>query len=287
MSQNCPWLPALVAAALSVAACGPRSEPGATAPAAEASSPSAAPAAPADAAAPDAAGLDERLVAHAWQLESATDAQGRSIAALFPAPDHRLGLAFRDGRVGVEGGCNRQSFPYTWLDAGRLKLEPGISTQMACPPPLDTVDAAIAGVLTGMLRASIAGEPDAPTLRLSTESGRVLQLSGTPTPETRFGGPATVEFFEVLPELGPCEDSSASERRCLIVRERFFDEQGLHTGTPGEFRPLLQEIEGYTPTAGQQQVVRVRRYGPPAGTGDAAATHFILDFVVESRTVGS
>lgn len=279
---------ALVAAALTAAACSPGSETGATAPTPESTNATAAPASPA--AAPAPSDTDARLVAHAWQLESATDPQGRSIAALFPAPDHRLGLAFRDGRVGVEGGCNRQSFAYTWLDAEQLKLEPGISTQMACPPPLDAVDAAIAGFLTGTLRASVVGAPDAPDaprLRLSAADGSVLQLSGAPTPETRFGGPGTLEFLEVLPERGPCGEPPASERRCLMVRARHFDEHGIATGTPGEFRPLAQEIEGFTPTAGEQSVLRVQRFGPVAGTSGETAAHYVLDLVVETRVVDS
>jgi hypothetical protein len=44
------------------------------------------------------------LVAYQWQLASATDASGQSIAALFPTPDKPLGLQFADGRLGVTGG---------------------------------------------------------------------------------------------------------------------------------------------------------------------------------------
>jgi heat shock protein HslJ len=204
---------------------------------------------------------------------------------LFAKPDHPLGLAFRDGRLSVEGGCNRQSFAYAVLDAGQLKLGPGMGTLMACPPPLAAADAAIAGFLTGTLRVSLAGAPDAPTLQLSAADGSAMRFTGTPTPETRFGGPGTLEFFEVLPQRGPCEEPPASERRCLMVRARHFDENGIATGTPGEFRPLREEIEGYAPTAGEQQVVRVRRFQQDAAAGGEARLHYVFDLVIESRAV--
>jgi hypothetical protein len=70
-----------------------------------------------------------------------------------------------------------------------------------------------------------------------------------------------------------------------MVRERSFDEQGLPSGTPGELRPLPAGIEGYAPSPGQQQVVRVKRFDVPAASGGEPTAHFVFDMVVESRTV--
>jgi hypothetical protein len=56
---------------------------------------------------------------------------------------------------------------------------------------------------------------------------------------------------------------------------------GLRAGEPGEWRALPGGIEGYTPSPGQQQVVRVKRFETG---GDAPAVHFVFDMVVESRT---
>jgi hypothetical protein len=48
---------------------------------------------------------------------------------------------------------------------------------------------------------------------------------------------------------------------------------------------LPEGIEGYAPTPGQQQVVRVKRFEAPAAAGGEPAVHFVFDMVVESRTV--
>lgn len=266
--------------AVSVAACAPpatEQPPAPTAAPAAATTP-----APAAVAAID---LATGLVAYRWQLRTATDAGGQSLAALFPSAERPLGLGFADGRVNVEGACNRMGASYQLLEGGKIQVGQAMSTMMACPPPLDRVDAAVAAVLAGTLQVAIEGTAEAPTLRLVAADGSILQLAGEPTPETRFGGPGTIAFLEVAAQSGPCEVSPASERRCLMVRERHFDADGLATGTPGEFRPLPEGIEGYTPTEGQRQVLRVKRFQREAGAGGEPEPHFVLDLVIETEIV--
>ena len=266
--------------AVSVAACAP---PATEQPPAPMAAPVAATTpAPAAVAAID---LATGLAAYRWQLRTATDARGQSLAALFPSAERPLGLGFADGRVNVEGACNRMGASYQLLEGGKIQVGQAMSTMMACPPPLDRVDAAVAAVLAGTLQAAIDGTAEAPTLRLVAADGSILQLAGEPTPETRFGGPGTIAFLEVAAQSGPCEVSPASERRCLMVRERHFDADGLATGTPGEFRPLPEGIEGYTPTEGQRQVLRVKRFQREAGAGGEPEPHFVLDLVIETEIV--
>ena len=223
------------------------------------------------------------LVAYQWQLASATDASGQSIAALFPNPDKPLGLLFADGRINVTGGCNRMSAGYQLLDTAQLQASPGPSTMMACPPPLANADAAIARFLSGTLQVAVEGETGAPQLRLAAADGSTLTFSGTPTQETRFGGPGTRAFLEVSPE--PCVAPAPSARPCLMVRDRHFDEQGLASGTPGEWRALPAGIEGYAPVAGEQHVVRVKRFEQIGTAGSAPTEHFVLDLIIETRTI--
>ena len=65
----------------------------------------------------------------------------------------------------------------------------------------------------------------------------------------------TRAFLEVSTE--PCDPPAAG---CLKVREIQFDEQGIRTGSPGEWRSLPGGIEGYAPTPGEQHIVRVKRF---------------------------
>lgn len=282
MPLHRPHRLALVVAALCVAGCTPSKPPestapdAATAPAVESGPASSTAAAPT----PDTA---TTLVAYEWQLKSATDGAGQSIAALFPSPDKPLGILFGDGRINLTGGCNRISAGYQLLDTTQLRVSPGMSTMMACPPPLANADAAFAKFLTGTLQVAIEGESGTPQLRLAAADGSTLTFGGAPTPETRFGGPGTRAFLEVSPI--PCEAPAPAARPCLMVRDRHFDEQGLASGSPGEWRALPEGIEGYTPVEGEQHVVRVKRFEQAGAAGSAPTVHFVLDLVIETRTV--
>lgn len=259
----------LVAAALWLAACSPKSPTETTA----------ATTAPASATLPVAMELGPTLPAYHWRLESATDVGGQSISALFPGPENLLGLEFASGRLGVTGGCNRIGAGFQLVEVSKLQLGPATSTMMGCPPPLAAADEAMASFLSGTLQAEVQGDARAPVLRLSAVDGRVLDFKGTPTPETRFGGPGTLAFLEVSPK--PCE-APASSTTCLKVRDRNFDEHGLRSGEPGEWRALPGGIEGYATSPGQQEVVRVKRFET---AGAEPVVHFVFDMVVESVTV--
>ncbi len=276
MTLHHPYRLALVVAALCVAGCSRSTPPESPAPDA-ATAPAVAATAAAPAAATPTPDTATTLVAYQWQLKTATDAAGQSIAAFFPAPDKPLGLLVADGRINVTGGCNRMSAGFQLLDTTQLQVRPGPSTMMACPPPLMAADAAMAKFLNGTLQVAVEGEAGAPQLRLAAADGSTLTFSGTPTPETRFGGPGTRAFLEVSPE--PCVAPAPTAPPCLMVRDRHFDEQGLASGTPGEWRALPAGIEGYSPVAGEQHVVRVKRF-EQAGT-----EHFVLDMIIETRTV--
>ena len=102
--------------ALALAACAqnaPPPKPAAPTPATD----------PAAAAADTPAATDARaLDAYHWRLESATDAAGTRIDALFPGTDHVLTLDFAGKRIAVSGGCNGQSGGYRIDDQNRLEV---------------------------------------------------------------------------------------------------------------------------------------------------------------------
>ena len=56
--------------------------------------------------------------------------------------------AFSEGTVFGSGGCNQYRAPYT-LDGDSLKIGDLAGTQMACPPPADTIEKAYVAALAG------------------------------------------------------------------------------------------------------------------------------------------
>ncbi len=274
MSKSHALLPLLIAAALGMAACTPNAgNEGSGAPVSE----------PAETAAP-AADAATTLAAYYWHLESATDAQGQRVDALFPSADSALVFQFADGRLAVRGGCNNLNASYELGADGQLNTTRPVSTMMACESALMQADAAVSELLGEPLQAEATGG-DAASLQLTAANGTVLVFKGQPTPQTRFGGPGERVFLEVAPERVACNHPLIPDFKCLQVREISFDENGLRGGEPGEWQPLYEEIEGFTHVEGQRNVLRLDRYTREQTPADASSIVYVLDMVVESEIV--
>lgn len=267
-----------VVAALAMAACSPSTE-GPDEGTAEPVPPAPSREAPA---APDAPAT---LAAYRWHLESATDAQGDRVEALFPGPDAVLVFQFSDGRLSVRGGCNTLSAGYELDGQGRLATTQAASTRMACEPALMRADDAVGELLGGEPMPVQASGGDNARLQLTSAGGTVLVLRGEPTAQTRYGGPGERMFLEVASQRVACNHPLIPDFQCLHAREVHFDEDGLRAGEPGEWQPLYEEIEGFTHTPGTRNVLRVYRHTRQAPPADASSIVFVLDMVVESETV--
>ncbi|MGC1547743.1 MAG: DUF4377 domain-containing protein [Rhodanobacter sp.] len=264
----------LLVLSLALAACS-------TTPTSNASSTSPAPTAAQPTSATDTAMLSQ----YHWQLSAANDSAGQRIDALFAKPDKPLQLNFTNGRVSVSNACNMIGGPYTIQD-GRLQMRQMMHTMMMCADPARMrMDSAISERLQSHPTLSLVTNGDAPQLRLVTDSGDTLVFVGQPTAETRYGGPGEKEFLEVAAQTIACNHPLIPNMQCLQVRELTYDQNGLRTGTPGEWHPLYQSIEGYTHEQGVRNVLRVKRFtikNPPA---DAPSSAYVLDMVVESELV--
>ncbi|NML34381.1 META and DUF4377 domain-containing protein [Paraburkholderia sp. G-4-1-8] len=247
--------------------------------------PSTTPASTTAASAPATSGAD-LLGRYHWQLNNAIDSKGTRIDALFVRPNQPLQLDFSADRLNVVNSCNTLGAGYS-IKKGRMQVGPMVSTMMACRDPgLAALDDAISQRLRGSLNVNLLARDNAPSLQLVTDSGDTLSFTGVPTAETRYGGPGEIAFLEVAPQSVPCNHPLIPDKQCLLVRERYFDEQGLASGTPGPWQPLNQDIDGYTHTPGIRNVLRVKRFtvrNPPA---DAPSVAYVLDLVVESEKVG-
>jgi uncharacterized lipoprotein NlpE involved in copper resistance/heat shock protein HslJ len=223
--------------------------------------------------------VSRTLENHRWTLESATDSQNRHIEML-PPKDHPVMLSFSGNRLSIQGPCNRIIAAYQINSANQLVVRGGpASTMMGCDPALMNADTVLSGILATPLHIEISNGQ----LRLRSASNGTLTFIGEATPESLYG-PGTTIFLEVAPQHVACEHPPAPETRCLQVRERHYDEQGLPVGTPEEWRPLYENIQGFTHKEGFRNVVRVKRFDrkPTAGS---SSTLYVLDLVVESQLV--
>ncbi|HEY1139582.1 MAG TPA: META and DUF4377 domain-containing protein [Lysobacter sp.] len=242
--------------------------------------PAATPAAPAT----PAAAIDSAVLGgHHWVLDNAVDAKGQRIDALFVRADKPVTVDFADGRIAVSNTCNRMMGSYT-LDGAKLTVGDMASTMMACVDKnLMALDSAVGERLRGAQTAALQ-DGATPMLTLTGPGADVLTFRGEPTAQTRFGGPGETVFFEVAAQPKPCSHPLIPDKQCLQVREVHFDEQGIRTGTPAEWQPLYQDIEGFTHEDGVRNVVRVKRFvsGQKPANEQVA---YVLDMVVESETV--
>jgi len=227
--------------------------------------------------------LARTLEAHRWTLDAATNRGNQRIDAVFPGKDGRFAFSFAGARLAITGGCNTLAGGYE-LTAGReLKVGRMAATMKACEPALMQADAALSKLLAAPLRVEFTEGPQ-PRLRLVSAAGETLTLTGTATPESRYGAP-TLMFLEVAAAKVRCNHPLIPNAACLQVRERRFDQNGLPAGAPGPWRPLYETIEGYTHQAGVRNVLRVKRFQRTPVPADASAYVYVLDLVVESESV--
>ena len=266
---------------LLLAACaGPSSEQDAAAPDAE-GTPAATTTAPAAAADTTTAASVIPLTGYHWRLTDARRGSDSRIDALFVRGDRPITLEFDGTRVSVANACNRMVGGYT-TSPGTLQVARFASTLMACADPaLANLDRAVADALGGKHAMTIdAG--GSPTLVLKGEGGRTLTFVGEATPENRYASEGTTLFLEVAPEKVPCNHPMMPNATCLSVRDVTYDEDGVRTGAPSEWRVMHAQIEGFGFTQGQRTVLRVKRFEVPNAPADASRYAYVLDMVVET-----
>src|SRR5215470_14680688 len=227
--------------------------------------------------------LEQQLERYRWTLVFATNANHRRIAGLPPGKNRPVVLSFAGSRLSVQGPCNRLVGGYQVTAANQISVNVGASTMMACHPALMRADSALSNLLAKPLRVRMTGRPSA-RLRLVSPGNGTINFAGEPTPESLYG-PGTTIFLEIAPHSVACPNPPSPNTRCLQYRERHYDDKGLVVGTPGEWKPLTINIEGFTHREGERNVLRVKQFQVPASAGGAPSNLYVLDMVVESEMV--
>ena len=233
--------------------------------------------------APGSGDLQEQLERYRWTLVFATHADNRRIAGLPPGQDRPVVLSFAGSRLSVQGPCNRLVGEYQVTAANQLTVNVAASTMMACDPALMQADSALSILLAKPLQVQMTGRPSA-QLQLVSPGNGTLNFTGEPTPESLFGAGTTV-FLEIAAQSVACPSPPSPHTRCLLYRQRHYDDKGLLVGTPGEWKPLTVNIEGFNHREGERNVLRVKQFQVPASAGGAPSNLYVLDMVVESEIV--
>jgi len=227
--------------------------------------------------------LEQQLERYRWTLVFATDANNRGIAGLPAGQDRPVVLSFTGSRLSIQGPCNRFLGAYQVTAANQLIANVRASTMMACDPALMQADSALSNLLAKPLQVHMTGPPSA-RLQLVSPGQGTLKFTGEPTPESRYGSGNTV-FLEIAAQSVACPNPPSPNTRCLQYRERHYDDKGLLVGTPGEWKPLTVNIEGFTHHEGVRNVLRVKQFQGPASSGGLRSNIYVLDLVVESEIV--
>ncbi len=222
------------------------------------------------------------LESHRWTLVAATDGQNRRIESLPTGDDRALSLIFVNNRLNITGGCNQIIGGFR-VTGGQLEVSRTASTMKACEPKLMEADVVLARLLLKPLRIEI-DDGAVPRMQLVSATNDTLVLTGNPTLESRYG-PPTIIFLEVAAQEVACKHPVRGDMRCLQVRERKYDANGLRVGTPGTWRPLFESIDGFAHVEGQRNVVRVKVYQRLPMARGAADNVYVLDLIVESEIV--
>ena len=213
------------------------------------------------------------LTDYVWQLQG----------PLVKGQESPLQLQFKDGRVGVSGGCNLMGGTYQ-LQQSKLMVGELTSTMRGCVPEVADLDASIGAFLNAGPAYAVTAANGGYELVLSNGSDKKT-FKGLQTPEAKYGQAGETIFMEVSNELKPCHHPLMKDAQCMQVREVYYNDQGLKDKAPGDWTLFYDKIEGYTHNPNERNVVRVKRYkidNPPA---DASAYAYVLDMVVEREAI--
>ena len=223
------------------------------------------------------------LASYDWNLTAAFDAQGRPDARWRIAGHAPLQLHFEDQRISVRHLCNQLSAGFG-TQGNDIQLTQPMSTKRACADQaLMQLEDRVGQLLPTMKRHQLhAGST--PRLQLWFADGTRWELTGQPTPQTQYGGPAERIFLEVAPQRVACSHGVMKDAQCLRVREIRYADNGVKQSV-GEWQLFYGEVEGYQHEAGVRNVLRINRFKRQNPPVDASSYAYLLDMVVESERV--
>lgn len=216
---------------------------------------------------------DKTLAAYQWSTNTANA----------PKP---LVLNFDpSGRLSIQTSCN--SMGGNWkLEGNQIVTGHLMATQMACPANAMAQEG-IASELFSDRKAEFTlnnSDPQNPTLTITSAKGEKFVFTGKMTPETKYQGQGETIFLEISPETKECS-AGVMKKQCLQVREIKYAENGVKTQVDKDWTYFYDNIDGYTHSPNERQVVRIKRYEIKNPAADQSKYAYVQDMIIERETI--
>ncbi len=196
-----------------------------------------------------------------------------------------LVLNFNDnGTLSIATSCNGMST--SWKVENNLISTGNImATQMACETNAMKQEGVASALFSNRKAPFVLNTTDAqnPTLTIISSTGEKLVFTGKMTPETLYSSQGETIFLEISPETKKC--TGVAPQTCLQVREVKYADNGVKTQVDKDWTLFYDQIEGFTHSASERQIIRVKRFERKNPAADQSKYAYIYDMAVEREAV--
>ena len=215
---------------------------------------------------------DQLLTAYQWSLNT--------VDTLKPTV-----LNFNEnGRLSISTSCNTLGTNWS-IENQQIVTGTMISTMMACGDSAMKQEGTAAQWFENRKVPFVLNldQPEQPTLTLTTASGEKVVFTGKMTPEYKYNSAGETIFLEISPETKTC--TGVSQQTCLQVREIKYSDSGLKTQVDKDWTLFYDQIEGFTHSPDERQIIRVKRFERKNPAADQSKYAYIYDMAVEREAV--
>lgn len=190
-----------------------------------------------------------------------------------------------DGRLGISTSCNGMATDWK-VENNSILTGNIMSTQMACPNEMMKQEGIAANLFSNHKAPFTINLDDTnkPTLTIIDPKGEKLVFTGKMTPETKYQGQGQTIFLEVSPETKECT-AGVMKKQCLQVREIKYADNGVKTQVDKDWTLFYDNIDGFTHTTDERQVVRIKRYEIKNPAADQSKYAYVQDMIIEREAV--
>ncbi len=194
-------------------------------------------------------------------------------------------LNFKDQKVAIATGCNNM-FGGAKVENGVLVTGNLAATNMMCSPELMKQEGFAGSLFQGGKTAFVldTANSETPTLTIISPTAGKVVFTGKMTAETKYNSQGETIFLEISPETKECS-AGVMKKQCLQVREIKYADNGVKTQVDKDWTYFYDNIDGFTHTPNERQVVRIKRYEIKNPAADQSKYAYVQDMIIERESI--